>query len=185
MICLFDIYIALLNCILLCTMYLFGCYDTLSLFIITLLSYLLHDLLTNKISSIIKFSINENYSNSFRQSIYDFIKYSSIIFCQNLLFNNKLVLSSNWFISNYSLILGYIINSYIDTPFFDLLNIITPFSDTFNKSNLKLLMHDCSKVTLGYLFQLLFTGNFNMHYISEIVAYIFFHLFTKYIIIKK
>lgn len=175
MIYLFDIYIALLNSLLVITLYLFGSYDNILIFIITLFAYLLHDLATNKISSLIKFFINENYSKAFRQSIYDFIKYTSIMLFQNVLLNGKFNLSLVWFTEHYSIILGYIIFAYMK-KYLNINNIKT--------NNYKLILYDNIKVTMGYIVQFIFTTKYKfMNNISDVFGYIFYHLITKKILL--
>jgi hypothetical protein len=153
----------------------FGSYDNTLIFIITLFAYLLHDLVTNKISSFIKFFIKENYSKAFRQSIYDFIKYSSIMLFQNILLNGKFNLSLVWFVENYSLILGYIIFAYL-VKYLNINNIKT--------NNYRLILYDNIKVTMGFIVQSIFTTKYKfMNNISEIFGYIFYHLITKKILL--
>jgi len=150
-------------------MYACGAYNNFLIFIVTIFGYLLHDLLTHKISSFINFIIKDNFSNSFKQSIYDLIKYSTIFFIQNMLLNLNLDLSLNWFITNYSMIFGFIIFNYYQK--------YIPIQNNLKLNN---ILFDNIRVTTGYIIQFFFIGKYNyLKNLSEITAYVIYHLISK------
>jgi hypothetical protein len=91
--------------------------------------------------------------------------------CQNILLYNNFNL--NWFINNYSIILGYF--------FF---YAIEKYIPRLKSDNINKIFLDNFKVTLGFLTQFFITTKYNLsNNLHEILGYIVYHMFTKKILI--